>query len=335
MVMAETRNEGFDVMAAVRPRIKLSRLYTITNAAELAPIAELAREYIEANCFNAKTRNAYRLTLEYFVKYCGERYGLRPESVAYSELDRKIVESFKDYRLEIEAPASVQLRIRLLRSFGNWVERRYGVPSPVENVREPEIEDEQFKGLDEKQVAALIQVCRAESDPFRRFVPLFLLGTGLRADELRQLALTQIAPDLDWITRVRGKSIRPRDVALKPDTRRETMRFLWFREQYSTGSNAPLVPSRRDSRLLGEKTIWNWVHAPCMATGIIPPSLAHPHTLRHTFAYQTLRDLELQNVKPLRAATILMGAMGHRSFKTTLRYLGNDAAEIWELFQRM
>jgi len=324
-----------------KPRVKLRRHYTITNAAELAPVTTLISEYLASECVNVHTRRAYEIALGYFAEFAARECGRKPNTLSYSDLSRSLVTKFRDERLEVESPASAELRLRVVRSLCSWCAERFQVPNPALKIRsryEPEME---FKGLSADDRAQLIAAAKQQSEPLRRFLPLFLLYTGMRNDEARNIKLAQIDDRREWINKVVGKSTRIRDIAITDELRHELSLYMCWRTELRCSPRDPLLPStyrKQDSgcapKPLCNKTIWRIVNESCTEAGT-DNDVRHPHALRHTFAYTALDHLEHEGVKPGRALIILKDLMGHKSIQTTMRYLGNEKDEQYELLREM
>jgi integrase len=321
-------------MASFKPLVKLRRHYVVTNVAELAPVSLLASQYLAAECVNPNTKRAYEIALEYFVAYCAKRAGRSVSAVGYEDITRAVISDFYAARLLIEAPASAALRLRVAKAFCAWCAQRYQVPHHGLRVTENKDTDPEFKGLSERDRAALISVARKETRPLHRFIPLLLLYTGMRNDKAASLTIRQIDKNREWINKVSGKSTVLRDIPITDDLRHEITRYMQWREVMPSGPTYPLLTTRHGRGKINNKTIWSAVNAAC-TTANTDPNVRHPHALRHTFAYFTLQHLEESGVKPGRALIILRDLLGHRDITTTMVYLGNDKGEHYDLLKGM
>lgn len=329
-----------DVMAVFRPKVRVQRHYTITNAVELAPLPNLINQFLASECIEENTLKAYRQALEmHFITFCVATLRKQPGSLSYSDVTRKLISDFEEARAEVEMPSSVRLRLRILKAFCAWVAERHFVANPALGYQLDDDENEEFKGLEDRQYRALIRCARGQKRPLDRYVPQLLVYTGARNDEARRLTLAQFSRDLDWLNRVVGKGGRKRDIPICDQLRREHLVFMWWREDFPEQPEYPLLWSERGSSrgnpgLLSNKTIWRIVHDVAIEAGI-PEELAHPHALRHTFAYRTLDHLERRGVKAGRALIMLRDLMGHRSINTTMKYLGNRSEDLEELMKEL
>lgn len=320
-------------MASVRPRIKNYSYYTITNAVELAPLCNLVSQYLEAECLDLSTRRTYENSLRHFQQFLGVTARRSFAALSYSDVTRARINDFRKDRVELEALASVALRVRVIKAFCNWMHRRYGVVSPAAMVPTVIVPNDQFRGLSPRQYQSFVTAAKSQRDPVRRIIPLLFLGTGLRNNEVRLLTHGHISADNRWFLGVEGKGKKFRNIPLSDELIQELQVYLWTICRTKRRPALPLFASSRGG-LLANKTIWRIIHDIGEEAGL-PSSLAHPHALRHTFAYRTLDFLESKGVKIGRALIILRDILGHSSINTTLRYLGNDAAELAETMREM
>lgn len=323
-------------MGSFKPSVKLRRHYTITNAAELSPVTTLVSQFLASECVNANTRRAYEIALQYFVAFACVECDRNTNTLAYSDLSRSLVTAFRDNRLTLEAPASADLRLRVVRTFCAWCSERFQVPHPAQRIASKFSPEEEFKGLTEKESQSVLRMAKADPRPLARFVPVLLLATGMRNDEARNLTLGQIDSHREWINKVKGKSTNPRDIPITDSLRHEMTLYLQWREEYIGGKFSPLLVSGRGKKQtpLDNKTIWRIVNDVCRRAKTAE-DVRHPHAFRHTFAYRTLAHLEENGIKPGRALIILRDLLGHRDIRTTMRYLGNDKEENYNLLREM
>jgi site-specific recombinase XerD len=162
--------------------------------------------------------------------------------------------------------------------------------------------------LTDQDAAKLMAAARAHRLPRYRLVIEMLARTGLRANELCELAadaVTQIG-DAYWLRVPVGKLRNDRFIPLHPDL--VTLLAEW------TATNAEHIRSQR--RLLADehtpivrRTVHRIVATTAVKAGIGP---VHPHQLRHTLATQAInRGMRLEAIAAL---------LGHRSMEMTLTY---------------
>lgn len=163
--------------------------------------------------------------------------------------------------------------------------------------------------LTDQQAAAFMAAARAHPVPRYRLVAQVLARTGLRANELCELAadsVTRIGTDGYWLRVPVGKLRNDRMIPLHPNV------VELFAEWTATNSEH----IRRTRRLLADdhapidrRTVHRIVARVGAIAGIDD---MHPHRLRHTLATQAInRGMRLEAIAAL---------LGHRSLEMTLVY---------------
>lgn len=321
----------FEFMAAVRPRIKLAKYYTITNVPEIAPLSALVDQFVSSRVDNKNTEKAYSAALKYFEAHC-----FANDCKQYADVTKKLVSDFKESRLLLESPASVALRLRVVKAFCAWVQERYSIFNPTRGVKIDDLSDDRgFKGLTDEEYRALWRAAKSQSDPLRRFLPILLVETGLRNSEARDITIGQIDLDQGWLKYVLGKGRKRRHISINDRLAPELQLYLAWRESLPAADGAPLLCSRRRSERrvtkLDNKTIWQICR---------DVAGTNPHSCRHTFAYRRLDALisEFTNKGHSSAGALwfairnLKKEMGHSSFQTTLKYLQLKHGELADAF---
>lgn len=304
----------------VKPRVKLEKYFTISNAVELLPVAVFVERFLSGHCITENTRKAYSTSLNYFLEFI--------DNISFSEIDRQMIQNFYNERLQQESAGSALLRLRCVRSFLSWTAKRYSLPNiDTQGLRVRGTTPREFRGLDKTQVGNLIAVSLS-LPAHERFLVNLLLFSGLRNDEARNLKLSQLTPE--WINRIEGKGDRYRDIPVCSELRHHILEYRW--SVCASRLKGDFVFVSKTGRQLFNKDIWRIVHQACVAAGI-PQELCHPHALRHTFALRALDALSAKKIPPTRALLMLRDWLGHSTITTTEIYLGNRSEESWEAIQ--
>jgi integrase/recombinase XerC len=209
-------------------------------------------------------------------------------------------------------------------------ERVSGFTNPAKEVKAPKVQTLRPKALSVEQVHEALELAesrKSQRDTFQRrrneMLFIFLIETGLRADEVRLLRLGQLDDGLEWIQNVRTKgkkfrnvyissSLRPRLQEYLDERRRELSRFF---QDLTIGQDKriPLFistyrvdPQNPDTFLMGSKSIWRAIN---QLSGEVR---LHPHLLRHSFATDLLNSS--QDVR------LVAQALGHSDVRITMRY---------------
>jgi site-specific recombinase XerD len=304
------------------------------------------------------TSRAKKYDLEYFMKFIAGS-GRDPGDVQLKEWTMQQTNNFVDALLDKgEAPSTVARRLATIKHLGRTLaERVPGFINPAREVKAPVYETSKPQGLTEEEVRILKQVARhmreESSGSFQSArnccIIEFLLGTGLRADEIRFLKRGQVSEDRSWLMNVKTKGKRFRDVYIHAElaplfddyisrSRAEIVsRFpaslSWNKNEWNT---VPVFVSTHRASLLkpesfslAPKTLWRVIaefgkKARQMHEEDMPH--IHPHKLRHTFAHGLLdasNDIRL-----------VAQALGHSDVRTTMRYTERTKEELAKAIEK-
>lgn len=314
------------------------------SSAELQrlPFATLVSQYLQYYASGSHhTARAKRLDLERFVGWLTQfRERGSAARLTVSDWDFSSVQRFVDELLSHgEAPATVARRLATLKHMGRvFAERIAGFTNPAREVRAPRFPVSKPKGLSREELrrvrahASERRCSRSTFSRLRNEVMLeFLLDTGLRADEVRLLRMSQLDEKLEWIKSVRTKGRRYRNVYLTSVIRPRLAAYLEARQKELGKRYAKLsrtqdralpvfisiynaVPASPDSFLMGAKSVWRAIHE------LSAERKLHPHLLRHSFA---LDLLESSN-----DVRLVAQALGHSDVRTTMRYTERSAEDV-------
>lgn len=298
------------------------------------------------------TARAKRYDLEHFLLFIAGSPS-RASLVRVSDWTLQKTQDFVDNRLNLgEAPATVARRLATVKHFGRTLaERVPGFINPAREVKSPLLQTTRPHGLTSEEIALLLEIARTDcldinrsfNSVRNRFLLELLLATGLRADEVRLLTISQLSSDLSWLKNVKTKGRKFRNVYLNSEIRalaqdylikRETA-LLHFCPQFSTLTEAaksrfPVLVSlyravveQPASFGMSSKTIWRVIASFGSRAHALAPtagSRLHPHVLRHTFAHGLL-----DSSKDIR---LVAQALGHSDVRTTMRYTERTEEEI-------
>ena len=203
-------------------------------------------------------------------------------------------------------PATRRAYHATVRAMYNQLQRWHpSLENPMSLVRVPRLRDKVRRTFSPEE---LHLVFIQPLTPRDRALLTLLLDNGVRAVEVIGLTWEGVMPEYIVVT---GKGGRERPVSISPYTYRQLMALVpsdnhapgWERRHVFTGKRGPLT----------RQGIYKLVKRCCLRAGLTGRRLA-PHTLRHTFA-----TLYAEN--PACSPKELQKIMGHRDFKTTLRYI--------------
>lgn len=303
------------------------------------------------------------LHLHRFQIFFEVRYGQEHIS---SCVKRDVI-SWRDHLESQELAAStINSHMASLSAFATWVQAQntsiFTMGDPTKGIRELPLPPLEPRTLDEQQIGSLKNICdrllpfyrsknrkwlasdedvplRAKARPWRdRAIVFVLLSTGLRREELVNLNLSQLNPNIvdelrqarrGRINGVAGKGKTQRDVFLSLDARQALVDYI--EKEHSDDvtteieEETPLFltaievrPRRADGRLsprsvnyiLEQIGKWHDADITDKARYISP---LRPHDLRHTFAFQLAKATGADSYE-------LERRLGHRSQRYLQRY---------------
>lgn len=272
------------------------------------PLVEAARTFLadgSARNLSPRTLEQYEWSLRSFIGFLGD-------APALAELDadgaRAWIESLKASR----RPTSLRTALRPLKVFTGWAVREgYLRADPLVTVALPKAPRPLIVPLDERQVAALMSAAA----PLLRAAIALLVDTGLRASELCALAVSDVREGYLFVQGKGGyERLAPYGSACADELRRYVTRTRGEPRHadeplFLLPSGAGLSPHR-----LGEL-----MRVAGRVAGIRCVRVS-PHTLRHTFAIEFLRngggELALQK------------ALGHKSLDMVRLYAELSGADV-------
>ena len=328
------------------------------------PFAIIVENYVRYYASgDAHTSRAKRYDLNYFLEFLQKLFRVHVRLLRVSHWTYQSTVAFVDSRIESgESPATVSRRLATIKHFGRTLADR--VPeflNPAREVRGPSLTITKPKSLNPEDIELLRQAAKPSNSEHASFHELrnqmlleLLLGTGLRADEVRSLVLGQISEDGSWLKNVRTKGKKYRNIYIDSTLRpmletylhNREMKFLDAIPAYSLLSSKerasfPVFLSLRSAQLdspvsfaLAPKTVWRIISdtgqrarglAETLNKSESVPRL-HPHLLRHTFAHgllDTSKDIRL-----------VAQALGHSDVRTTMRYTERTEDELAKAIEK-
>lgn len=181
----------------------------------------------------------------------------------------------------------------------------------VKNVKEPKVLIHTFSS---KEISLLIRYYNGNDylSIRNRMILMIFFDTGIRVSELINMKLDQIQ---DTYFVIYGKGRKERVVPKNPMVGKYLYKYLNAREKYFMTRDCEedyVFLSKNGRRLTGEG-ISKFMKDAADAVGVNPKVRVSPHTCRHTFAHQQLKNgLDLYSLSRL---------LGHESVSITQRYL--------------
>ena len=274
----------------------------------------LVKEYLfdcEARNLSPRTIGGYRKQLGYFLRYLRDFQNITLlEDLRPPHIKQYIVA----FQKKGNKPAYINDLLKPIKCLCSYAfQEGYTediITKRVKNVKEPKVlihtftEDEitrmvhYYNGLDYLSIR-------------NRLMLMILFDTGIRISEIIYLKKEQIR---DGYFIIYGKGRKERIVPLSPMVSKWLIKYDAARELYFTYRDADeyYFLSKNGKRLTGE-AVCKFMKTAAKQIGVNPQVRVSPHTCRHTFAHQELKNgLDLYS---------LSRVLGHESVSITQRYL--------------
>jgi site-specific recombinase XerD len=252
--------------------------------------------YIKVNK-REKTAIRYREIIEHFKKFIRES-----EAVRLSEITPLLIEKYKQERLKLIKPITVNYELDLLKAFfKRAIKDNYIKENPLDDIERLKVTSKQPRFFAEEELREILIHCEKRDYP----VFLALTSTGMRLGELINLEWEDVDLERRAITiRVKDfwepKNSKPRAIPM-------TNKLVEVLKELQRGSR--WVFAAKKGTQLNRNHLRERLVKLCMNIGIEPGNI---HTFRHTFAsHLIMKGVDLPTVQKL---------MGHSDIKTTMIY---------------
>ncbi len=217
-------------------------------------------------------------------------------------------------------PETVHARFRTIRAMYNQLElwhptlpgKTPEIPNPMKLVRPPELKKKTMRIFADRELYSLFSLPLSSRD---RALSTLLLDVGPRADECANLVWEYVIPGFVVL---KGKT-GSRTVPISETTYRRLLALRnggGIEQHVFLGERGPMT----------YQGIYKLVRHLCHRAGI-EGKRCSPHTFRHTFG---TNYAAAEGCDP----SVLQEIMGHKDFKTTLRYIQNNPIRMARNHQR-
>lgn len=265
----------------------------------------------------AGTIQFYRVKFKKLKSYCDDHNIL--------EINQLTAEDIRKYFLFLKDcghnPGGLNCFYRALRTLLNWYETEYEPTSwsnPISKVKAPKINLNPLEPISLESIKRLLETCseRSFTDIRDRAIILFLLDTGLRANELLQINLEDIDLDKRHCHVRAGKGGRSRIAILGEVSIQAVISYIEIRTQPEI-SALWITHPRFQAKRLKYSGLRSMLRRRATKAGIDAPTI---HSFRRAFAMTLLR--EEVNIYTLAKL------MGHASIDTLKFYLKHTIKDI-------
>ena len=264
------------------------------------PLTQTIEAYLNHVKVNQKpnTYRRYRSVLQNFRDYFSSKKYL-------NEISRADILDYRDFRAtKVASPVTSNTEITMVRAFLFWCVQFRGLrDNPASKIKPRQVLQRAPTVYSEKELGEMLKI----ADPIERALLLTLCYTGMREQEICHLAWE----DVDLKKKVLRVSAKP-EYGFTPKTWEERPIELSDRLVEAL-RNLPrthpwVFPTTRGKRHIH---VYKIVERVAERAGV---KHAHPHKFRSTFLTRLLQSgCDIANVQAL---------AGHKSIKTTQRYLG-------------
>ena len=159
---------------------------------------------------------------------------------------------------------------------------------------------------------------------------LLMARCGMRINEPLRLRHDHYRPDEGTVYIEKTKFRKDRLIPLPAAVRKELDDYLKLRELFGGDDQNPYLLARKKQRGLHENQVRHVFHRAVEAIGIreqrqiigdMTFGKPVPHSLRHSFAINTLTQIKARGQNPQHALPVLAAYMGHRKYQYTGAYL--------------
>ena len=250
----------------------------------------------------------YRDKINRFIRFVGE--------VNIEEIEASHIRLFLLKLQETNCPMSIHDYYRGIRRFFNWlIEEEYLERSPMRNLKPPRVPRKIIKPFTAEHICKMLSLCddRKFLGARNKAMILMLLDTGLRLGEFISLDIKDIDIEKETI-KVMGKGARERLVRIGIKTQKALLRYLLMRDD-----NYPCLWVSEERIPLKSGGVADMIKDVAKRAGIDKEVRCSPHTFRHTFAINFLRNGAGEFVTQM--------TLGHSSLDMTRRYVSSLGTE--------
>ncbi len=251
----------------------------------------------QAALLSPRTIEFYERTVGELISFLIKRGIYEPEGIT-SALVRGYFSSVSERGV---ASATVHAHARGTRAFLRFLKEEGYITAPI-NIKMPRVEQKKMRVLSPEELNQILKVCKKPRD---KALILFLVDSGMRRSEARNLNWIDVDIPSGVVNIRRSKSKKARSVFIGVKTRRALLRY---RRTISHEDNDPLFQTQTGTRLTPSG--FRQVIRRISEKSEIPFSA---HDLRRTFATLSLKAgmnvLHLQSL------------LGHSSLEMTRRYV--------------
>ncbi|WP_034563455.1 tyrosine-type recombinase/integrase [Carnobacterium gallinarum] len=281
-------------------------------------LSELIEEFI-LNCrlknYTSSTISTYSINLHLVENYLKLECGISE----IESIEKKNLKEFICYQMEKGYKSSyINVILKIIRSFYNYlVEENYLSENIAKEVPFLKQEKMILHTYNNEEISKLTKYYDFSDflNARNKLIILIFIDTGLRCFELRQMKMENVE---DNYIRIKGKGNKWRVVPISLYLKKKMLRYERIRGKYVSKFTGRKIDnnyfvSRNGKELKSNVMIEKIVKEASIACGVRSMVRASPHTLRHYFA--------VQNLKQGQDLFTISKILGHTNVKITQTYL--------------
>lgn len=303
----------------------------------MPPIRQLKNEYLE---YLEIERNRSLKTVENYGRYLN-RFISFMKNTAGEELDDMTEDAIRQYRLWLNrhkdeytgAPLkriTQNYHVIALRNFLKYLAKRGMKAVPAEKIELGKTEDRQVTFLEQTELGRILEAPDVSNlaGLRDRAILAILFSTGMRVSELCSLDRDMISMERSELS-VRGKGGKIRPVFLSDEALQDVKHWLEKRTDVDPALFIRIPRNKAfakyDNLRLTPRSVQRLVKQHATAAGIVGKKVS-PHTLRHSFATDLLRNgADIRSVQAM---------LGHSSVTTTQIYTHVTDTQLRDIHEK-
>jgi site-specific recombinase XerD len=281
-----------------------------------SPNSKIIRTYLLAAKVEGKsplTLEAYGQKLMLFARFLEDQLLGNPP---LTQINNTHIRSFFLYLQDKKlSPATLNSYYRALKTFFNWLVMEGMLDKiPFNNIKPPRVPRMIPKPFSNQDITELLNLCTGNNFLAlrNRALVLLFLDTGLRLNEMANIKIVDVNFEGEVIT-VMGKGAKQRVVRMGKEAQKALLKYLLMRND-----NLPCLWLTEEHRPLKKSGIQIAMRRLSWRAGITDAKPG-PHTFRHSFATQSLRNGA--------GSFFVQALLGHSTLSTTKRYVSSLNSE--------
>ncbi len=233
-------------------------------------------------------------------------YALKQYNSKYDTVSRENMQDYKFFLIETYKPQTINLRIRALNCYLEYIGReKWKIPA-VKVQQKPFLENV----ISEADYLYFKNCLKRDQEMYWYFVVRFLAATGARVSELVQIKTEHIK--IGYLD-LYSKGGKLRRIYIPAQLQKEAL--VWLMEN---GMNSGFIFLNKHGEPITPRGISSQLKRLAARYGL-DPAVVYPHSFRHRFAKSFLERYN--------DLSMLADLMGHESIETTRIYLRKTSTE--------